>query len=106
MIKGLRQEVEIKKTMHPFDAKERPSLYKMNFLNTKKLIANFSIILDPAQREKEDEAIPFPSEDKVVSFLTQDHSQDLSTSTINISIPNFTPEQPLAVICNKNNGER
>lgn len=52
MRKGLRQEVGLKKTMHPFDAKERPSLYKMNFANTEQLIENFSVILDPAQREK------------------------------------------------------
>lgn len=40
-----------------------------------------------------------------MSIITQDNTHDPSTSTINSSISNFTPEQLFAVIWDKNSGE-
>ena len=57
--KGLRQNVELKKAMHPFDAKERPSLYQINFVNTEQLIENFSIFLGKVQNGNEHEGHSF-----------------------------------------------
>ena len=46
MRSSLRQEIGFSKLLHPADAKERPHLYKMNYLTIEKLIENLSILLD------------------------------------------------------------
>ena len=50
----LREEIAFKKVMHPVDAKERPELYKMNFLSQEPLLENLTIlIVDSAEAEQE-----------------------------------------------------
>lgn len=57
--------------MHSDDAKERPQLYKMNFLGTEQIIKNSTILLrvsgesgDPLQD------VPIPPEEEIISIIT------------------------------------
>ena len=60
--KCLHQEVGLRKAMRPFDAKEQPALYTMNFLKSEQLIENFMILLNSTGSENEGEPVLFPSD--------------------------------------------
>ncbi|CAL4236476.1 unnamed protein product, partial [Meganyctiphanes norvegica] len=77
--KYLRQEVGLKKAMHPFDAKERCELYKMNFISTEQLIENLTILLEGAN-SGEDVNTLFPSEDDI-NLLCGEKNNESATKT-------------------------
>ena len=68
----LRSEVGFQKALHPFDAKERSHLYKMNFLSVEELIENLTILLDITQSDEIGEDIHFPTEE-MYELLTKDN---------------------------------
>ena len=104
--KWLHQEVGVRKAMHPFDAKERPALYKMNFLKSEQLIENFMILLDPTGSENEDESALFPSEDEIMSILNENSCDNVLLWTPSDTQAQFKLQQPLAIIWDKVNGDR
>ena len=83
------------KTLHPFDAKERSHLYKMNFLSVEELIENLTILLDITQSDEIGEDIHFPTEEEMYELLTKDN-QDISI--LKEADRSFRQDEPVAVI--------
>ena len=104
--KWLHQEVGVRKAMHPFDAKEQPALYKMNFLKSEQLIENFMILLDPTGSENEGELVLFPSEDEIMSILNENSCDNVLLRTPSDTQAQFKLQQPLAIIWDKAIGNR
>ena len=97
----LRQEIGFQKTMHQLDAKERPHLYKMNFLTPQVMIENLSILLEePGGPDEVKEYEIFPSEEEIMIIINQ---RKIDNITIN---DKFKLLQPLAVIWDTNSGKR
>ena len=90
----LRSEVGFQKALHPFDAKERSHLYKINFLSVEELIENLTILLDVSQNDDVGEDIHFPTEEEIYELLNNGAHQDMST--IVEADRNFKAEKPVA----------
>ena len=98
----LRQEIAFKKVMHPLDAKEKPHLYKMNFLSHEELLENLVILLDADITEEETDVL-FPTEEEIFHQITgkQGVIADEPTALVldeESFASHFTFMQPMAVV--------
>ena len=102
----LRQEIGFQKMMHPFDAKERPHLYKMNFLSPEQLAENLAILLhDPSIAAEGDQIAMFPNEEKIFDILCKSKKGAVESSESKDMI-DFTANLPLAIIWDAENETR
>ena len=92
----LRQEIGFQKLLHPMDAKERPHLYKMNYLTCEKLVENITILID-STIEETGEVVLLPNEDDIMEIL-KIKSQEPTM------VPRFIQQQTLAILWNNDNG--
>ena len=66
--KYLRQEVYLQKLLHPYYAKERSELYRLNFLEPGQLAGNLTILLSAAENADTQQAdVIFPTEEEMKS---------------------------------------
>ena len=97
----LRREVAFQKMLHPFDARERSHLYKMNFISVEELAENLMILLDiSGTSETGDELVHFLSEDEIYNMITskdQVPNEDPAAEQ-DASKRCFKPQEALAVI--------
>ena len=98
----LRQEIGFKKVMHPVDTKERPDLYKMNFLTHEQLLENLTILVDSDLSDADQEEILFPTEDEIIEQILGAANQEVTNAiatevVIKETIP-FAKQQPLTVV--------
>ena len=97
----LHTEVEFQKALHPFDAKERSHLYKMNDLSVKELIENLLILFDTSTGQEVGEDIHFPTEDEIYELLSNGDIEVSSAEEVQEqeeSVRKFISEEPVAVI--------
>ena len=101
----LRQETSLQKLLHHNDVKERPLLYKMNFLTPEQIIKNLTILLTvPEENENQAKDIIFPSEEKIIDILMENSDSFSNTTVTNNSM--FYQQQPIAVVWNQDEGSR
>ena len=73
----LRTEVGFQKALHPFDARERSYLYKMNYLSVEELTENLVILLDVSQSAATgDELVQFPTEEEIFDIIKSKDQND------------------------------
>jgi hypothetical protein len=100
--KFLRQEVAFKKVMHPLDARERPDLYKMNYLTQEQLIENLTILVDESAEQVDSSYLLFPSEEEIMDIIRNNNGEmEMETET-----PVFKKQQPLAIVWDGEGDER
>ena len=100
----LRAEIGFQKALHPFDARERPHLYKMNFLSAEELTENLLILFDEYDTSAGDESVSFPTEDEIFRIISMDAPvTDCSKEDDKKSLK---PNEPVAVIWDEETGER
>ncbi|CAL4205930.1 unnamed protein product [Meganyctiphanes norvegica] len=90
--------------MHPFDAKERCDLYKMNFLTTEQLIENLTILLK-GTNSGEDVNTLFPSEEDIINLVCGEKNNESATKTLGNQV-NLNYQQPIAVVWDIGENER
>ena len=87
--KILRKEVALQKMIHPNDSKERPELYKMNYLAASQMVENLTILLDQVESTEQKEIL-FPIEDEIDEILIDNEAEEKNKV--------FVYQQPLAVV--------
>ena len=99
---ALRAEVALQKVLHPFDAKERSYLYKMNFVSAEELAENLIILFDTSGDGEVGQDVHFPTEDEIFELLegADNREQTCNVEHVEYSTdtPTFSAEQPLAVV--------
>ena len=102
---SLRSEIGFQKVLHPFDAKERSYLYKMNFLSAEELAENLTILLDVTQNPDAAEDFELPSEEEMYEIICKDADssgyppENAAAVAIDDEVkPSFAALEPLAVI--------
>lgn len=99
----LRAEVGFQKAIHPFDAKERSHLYKMNFITVEEIVENLSILLEESSEiSNKNEAVQFPCDEEILEKLQM--PQDNQGVTKNKKC--FSAQEPVAVLWDGDDGKR
>ena len=105
-LKGeLRAEVGLQKALHPFDARERPHLYKMNFLSVDMLTENIVILLDKSEEDVAKDEVVFPSEEEIYDKINEEDEKDEDEDKT-VQSGHLNPDEPLAVIWDDDDGTR
>ena len=112
----LRAEVGFQKALHPFDARERSHLYKMNYLSVEGLTENLTILLDETlSAVAGDELVQFPNEEEIYDIVTSKEekedsglkNKDQETELAVVEEKRrFVANEPVAVIWDTQSGKR
>ena len=114
--KILRQEMSFQRLLHPEDAKDRPDLYKPNFLNDDQLLENITILLENPNEITAGGKVDFHSSEEIMEILkTGDQPQQaegfrqpqMAEQTSQLQqAEEFSIQQPLAVVWDDNDESR
>ena len=98
----LRAEVGFQKALHPFDARERSHLYKMNYLSVEQLTENLTILLDKTlSAAAGDELVQFPNEEEIFNIVKSKENEDIGLEEVEMEVEEkrrFTANEPVVVI--------
>ena len=114
--KILRQEVSFQRLLYPEDAKDRPDLYKLNFLNDDQLLENITILLENPNEITSGEKVDFQSSEEIMEILKtggqpqqaeEFRQPQMAEQTSQLQqAEEFTIQKPLAVVWDDNEESR